>query len=126
MSNIDEKISALFDGELSNEEADEVLEILDGNKNLQAKLSKYALISSAFAQDSNNLQAISSKQNSFKYDLYGICNHSGGSAGGHYTAYVKNANDKWYLFNDTNVDEVNLGKLKSPEAYCFFYRKQKK
>ena len=65
-------------------------------------------------------------KNSFKYDLYGICNHSGGSAGGHYTAYVKNANDKWYLFNDTNVDEVNLGKLKSPQAYCFFYRKQKK
>ena len=28
-------------------------------------------------------------KNSFKYDLYGICNHSGGSAGGHYTAYVK-------------------------------------
>ena len=48
-------------------------------------------------------------KNSFKYDLYGICNHSGGSAGGYYTAYVKNANDKWYLFNDTNVDEVNLG-----------------
>ena len=70
MSNIDEKISALFDGELSNEEADEVLEILDSNKNLQAKLSKYALISSAFAQDSNNLQAISSKQNSFKYDFW--------------------------------------------------------
>ena len=70
MSNIDEKISALFDGELSNEEADEVLEILDSNKNLQAKLSKYALISSAFAQDSNNLQAISSKQNSSKYDFW--------------------------------------------------------
>lgn len=70
MSNIDEKISALFDGELSNEEADEVLEILDSNKNLQAKLSKYALISSAFAQDSNNLQAISSKQNRFKYDFW--------------------------------------------------------
>ena len=32
------------------------------------------------------------------YDLYGICNHSGGTMGGHYTAYVKNANNKWYLF----------------------------
>jgi len=70
MSNIDEKISALFDGELSNEEADEVLEILQSNKNLQAKLSKYALISSAFAQDSNNLHSISSKQNRFKYDFW--------------------------------------------------------
>ena len=33
------------------------------------------------------------------YDLYGICNHSGGTLGGHYTSYVKNANDNWYLYN---------------------------
>ena len=63
---------------------------------------------------------------SYKYDLYGICNHSGGVAGGHYTAFIKNANQKWYLFNDTNWNEVNLGALKTPKAYCFFYRKQKK
>jgi len=61
------------------------------------------------------------------YDLYGICNHSGGVHGGHYTAYVKNANNKWYLFNDTIVSEItDLGSLKSAKAYCFFYRKQKK
>ena len=41
------------------------------------------------------------EKKSYKYDLYGICNHSGGTSGGHYTAYVKNANDKWYIFNDT-------------------------
>lgn len=63
---------------------------------------------------------------SYMYDLYGICNHSGGSAGGHYTSYVKNANNKWYHFNDTNCNEINLGGLKTPLAYCFFYRKQKK
>ena len=63
---------------------------------------------------------------SYKYNLYGICNHSGGVAGGHYTAYVKNSNNKWYHFNDTNCNEVSVGKLKSPLAYCFFYRKQKK
>tara|TARA_B100001123_G_C15124535_1_gene952773 strand:- start:15 stop:1067 length:1053 start_codon:yes stop_codon:yes gene_type:complete len=61
------------------------------------------------------------------YDLYGICNHSGGVNGGHYTAFIKNANQKWYLFNDTRITEVrNLASLKSPRAYCFFYRKQKK
>ena len=65
-------------------------------------------------------------KDSYIYDLYGICNHSGGTAGGHYTAYVKNANGKWYHFNDTNCNEVDLGSLKSPYAYCFFYRKQKK
>ena len=65
-------------------------------------------------------------KDSYMYDLYGICNHSGGTSGGHYTAYVKNANGKWYHFNDTNCNEVDLGSLKSPYAYCFFYRKQKK
>lgn len=62
----------------------------------------------------------------YVYDLYGICNHSGGTLGGHYTSYVKNANDNWYLYNDTRVSPVtNLAKLKSVYAYCFFYRKKK-
>ena len=63
---------------------------------------------------------------SYKYDLFGVCNHMGGTRGGHYTSYIKNANGKWYLCNDTNVNEVqNLNKIKSPAAYCFFYRKKK-
>ena len=63
---------------------------------------------------------------SYVYDLYGICNHSGGTRGGHYTAFVKNANQKWYLFNDTVVTEItNTDKIKSSQAYCFFYRKKK-
>ena len=66
-------------------------------------------------------------RDTYKYDLYGICNHSGGVMGGHYTAFVRNANNKWYSFNDTDVREINnLASLKSAKAYCFFYRKQKK
>tara|TARA_Y100000816_G_scaffold290383_2_gene278931 strand:- start:662 stop:1720 length:1059 start_codon:yes stop_codon:yes gene_type:complete len=62
----------------------------------------------------------------YVYDLYGICNHTGGVQGGHYYAYVKNANGKWYKFNDTSVSEItNLATLQTPHAYCFFYRKQK-
>lgn len=64
--------------------------------------------------------------NKYIYDLYGICNHSGSCEGGHYTAYVKNANKKWYHFNDSDVSEVtNLDELKSTKAYCLFYRKIK-
>ena len=60
------------------------------------------------------------------YNLYGICNHSGGPQGGHYTAFVKNANNSWYHFNDTTISKMNnLDKLKSSKAYCFFYRKIK-
>ena len=62
---------------------------------------------------------------SFKYELYGICNHTGGVMGGHYYAYVKNANNKWYEFNDPRVQEIPNTQLKTSNAYCFFYRKKK-
>jgi ubiquitin C-terminal hydrolase len=59
----------------------------------------------------------------FVYDLYGICNHSGGAHGGHYTSFVKIEDGRWFHFNDTDVKEVkDLNHLISPKAYCFFYR----
>ena len=59
----------------------------------------------------------------FVYDLYGICNHSGGSSGGHYTSFVKVEDGRWFHFNDTEVKEVkDTNNLISPKAYCFFYR----
>jgi ubiquitin carboxyl-terminal hydrolase 8 len=64
------------------------------------------------------------KKKSYVYELYGVCNHSGGVMGGHYTSYVKNANGKWYHFNDTSVSEVGIPEsIVSPKAYCLFYRK---
>ena len=60
----------------------------------------------------------------YKYDLFGICNHMGGVSGGHYTAFVKNANNNWYHFNDTRVSKIKESELQSSHAYCFFYRKQ--
>ena len=62
---------------------------------------------------------------SYKYDLYGICNHSGGLLGGHYTASVKSKSGKWHEYNDSNVRKISEGELISPKAYCFFYRKKK-
>jgi len=64
-------------------------------------------------------------KDSYVYDLYGVCNHSGVAQGGHYTSFVKNANEKWYHFNDTSVSEVSIpSQIISPKAYCFFYRKR--
>ena len=40
-------------------------------------------------------------------------------------ADMKNANDNWYLFNDTHVNQVNTEKIVSSHAYCLFYRKKK-
>lgn len=65
------------------------------------------------------------KKNDYKYELYGVCNHSGGVMGGHYTAYVKNANGKWYHYNDTSVSEVSItDTIISAKAYVLFYRKK--
>ena len=59
-----------------------------------------------------------------KYELYGVCNHSGGTSGGHYTAHVKIKSGDWYLFNDTNVSKVNFDGLNNTSGYCLFYRKK--
>jgi ubiquitin carboxyl-terminal hydrolase 8 len=65
------------------------------------------------------------KKSSYIYELYGVCNHSGGVLGGHYTAYVKNANGKWYHFNDTTVSEIDkVESIITSKAYCLFYRKK--
>ena len=59
----------------------------------------------------------------YVYELFGICNHYGESQGGHYTAYIKNSNQKWYHFNDTNVTEISESHLITAKGYCYFYRK---
>ena len=61
----------------------------------------------------------------FIYDLYGVCNHSGNVNGGHYTAHVKNGDGQWYEYNDTRVIRLsNPSSIVSAKAYCLFYRKK--
>lgn len=64
-------------------------------------------------------------KSSYMYSLYGICNHTGGTLGGHYTANIKVNNTKWYNFNDTSIREIELDKVVTPQAYCLFFRKIK-
>ena len=70
MDNIEEKISALYDGELSDTEADEVLLMIESDINLQNKLSKYALITAAMKQQKNNVQLISSSRSDRKFNFW--------------------------------------------------------
>ena len=58
----------------------------------------------------------------YVYDCYAVCNHSGGTAGGHYTACARGADGKWYHFNDASVREVRSSTIVSAKAYCLFYR----
>lgn len=84
------------------------------------------LITTPFTNLDLSKYVVGYDSHSFKYDLFGITNHSGGCLGGHYTAFVKNANNKWYHFNDTNVNEIDESKIITNKAYCFFYRKIEK
>ena len=69
--------------------------------------------------------AIGYKPASFVYTLYGVCNHFGGSqTSGHYTSYIKNANDIWYEFDDCIVTEISTNHIVTPHAYMLFYRKK--
>lgn len=72
-----------------------------------------------------NKYIIGYNKNNCLYDLYAICNHSGSTWGGHYFAYIKTANNKWMMFNDTVVKEVPENKLITEKSYCFFFRKIK-
>ncbi len=61
---------------------------------------------------------------SYVYDLYGICNHTGNVMGGHYFAYIKTNDDVWHEFNDTEVKKTDRNFYDS--AYCLFYKKTNK
>jgi ubiquitin C-terminal hydrolase len=95
-------------------------------KRFNNKMKKNQILIS-FPTDELNLSkyVIGYKKESYIYDLYGVVNHEGSTLGGHYTSFVKNANNKWYCFNDMSVTEVNEDKIVSPKAYSLFFRKRK-
>ena len=62
------------------------------------------------------------------YNLYGVCCHKGSSNYGHYTSIVKNnINDKWYLYDDDNIELLNANEyskvLELDQPYVFFFSK---
>ena len=60
-NDINEKLSALYDGELDEAEINSVLDALSSDENLQKKLSHYALMSSALNINEGNVQPIKPK-----------------------------------------------------------------
>lgn len=62
--------------------------------------------------------------NKGKYALQGITAHMGTTDYGHYVAYARNAeNNKWYLFDDSRVREVEESHVlqKKSDAYLLWY-----
>lgn len=60
--------------------------------------------------------------NKYIYNLFAVCNHHGNCNGGHYTACIKNANELWYLYNDSVIQQIKPEKVITQSAYTLFYR----
>ena len=58
------------------------------------------------------------------YDLYAVTNHFGSLNGGHYTAFGKNPNGKWYNYNDGSVNECSAKNICTNAAFVLFYRRR--
>ena len=72
------------------------------------------------------ISEINNSNNDYKYELYGICNHIGGTGFGHYTAYVKNPISLlWYEFNDDTISLIDKKDIITDKAYILFYKRVK-
>jgi len=99
--------------------------VIDIKRFTQRLLKNQILVNFPIEELDLSNYVIGYKKDMYKYELYGVCNHSGSTMGGHYTAYVKNANGKWYHFNDTSVTEVGVHEsIITPKAYVLFYRRK--
>ena len=63
---------------------------------------------------------VSQKNINYKYNLFGLINHSGSLEWGHYNSIFK-VNDIWALFDDSYVSEINNG-IESKKVYMLIYK----
>ena len=115
MDNIEEKISALYDGELSDTEANEVLLMIENDIDLQNKLSKYELMTAAMKQQKNNVQLISSSRSDRKFNFW-ISNSITAAATVLITFFVINQFDLNRMGEDLSAkNQINIA-VNSKEA----------
>jgi len=62
------------------------------------------------------------KLNNVNYKMKGCIFHMGGLGGGHYV-YFNKINDKWIIFNDENISEVNNENDIINKGYVYLYEK---
>ncbi|KAG7097286.1 hypothetical protein E1B28_004651 [Marasmius oreades] len=61
-----------------------------------------------------------------RYTLYGvICHAGGGPNSGHYYAFVKSRENKWFEMNDESVTPLGSPPIRMKNAYMLFYLKDK-
>ena len=60
------------------------------------------------------------------YKLTAICNHSGGTEGGHYTSAVLRGHGGWHMYNDIHTMELPHLPEKSKLPYILFFERYKR
>ncbi|KAJ8749980.1 hypothetical protein K2173_013895 [Erythroxylum novogranatense] len=89
---------------------------------MKNKLDSYV----EFPVDDLDLSSYISYKNgrtSHRYMLYAISNHYGSMGGGHYTAFIHHGGDRWFDFDDSQVNPISRDKIKTAAAYVLFYRR---
>ncbi|KAK0239282.1 ubiquitin carboxyl-terminal hydrolase 4 [Armillaria nabsnona] len=59
----------------------------------------------------------------YKYDLYGVTNHTGNLSSGHYTALVRSSG-RWNYCDDSSIKTVDDRDVVSQKAYVLFYKRK--
>ena len=92
-----------------------------------AKDSKHAVIATCLAKPQRHILnkiTLYAQDAPPVYDLYAVSNHFGGMGGGHYNAYCKMPDGKWWCFDDSHVHAVDTNNICSSSAYVLFYRRR--
>lgn len=97
-------------------------EITKWPKNLIVWLRRFEQVGNRFSKFNQEIEVPIVWKNNYK--LKGIVLHSGSLRGGHYV-YAGKQNDKWYLFNDSSVGELNNSALLNiiNNGYIYYYDK---
>lgn len=56
-----------------------------------------------------------------RYQLTGVVEHQGGMGGGHYVAYVRSGDGRWWYISDDCVSESSSEAARTSQAYILWY-----
>ena len=119
MNNIKEKISAMYDGELDSSEIDELIEIVNSNKDMQKQLSLYSLINVAVNQGSSKLKPKTIRKHSFKNIFSNVWLSNGLTAAATVLLTLMFMNYSDFSRLNENIDSTN--QISSAINSCLLY-----
>lgn len=89
------------------------LNSFSANKNLDVKVA-------SMNRSDNN---VDEDNDSSKYCLFAVVNHSGTIETGHYTAYIRQCRDQWFKCDDHLITRASVQEVLQSEGYLLFYHK---